>query len=198
MKILWLDTETTGLNTDKCDLIQLAGIVIINGEEKERFNFHCQPVNWENIEPVALEKTNMTIEKLKTFPMPQELYKNFIELLGKYIDKYNKEDKFFLAGHNVQFDFNFVKTLFKKMGDNYFGSYFWYKTIDLMALATILHTAGLINLSSWKLDDIAKYLEIPTDENLHDAFVDIDLTRKCFCKLASKYINFNNTIEEKK
>ena len=49
MKILWLDTETTGLNTDKCDLIQLAGIVIIDGEEKERFNFYCQPVNWENI-----------------------------------------------------------------------------------------------------------------------------------------------------
>ena len=81
------------------------------------------------------------------------------------------------------------------MGNDYFGSYFWYRTIDLMALATILHTAGLINLTSWKLDEIAKYLCIPTDENLHDASVDVDLTRKCFCKLVAKYINFGDSDE---
>ena len=190
MKLLWLDTETTGLNKEKCDITQIAGIVIIDGEEKERFNFHCQPVNWENIEPVALEKTNMTVEKLKTFPMPQEAYTNFVALLDKYIDKYNKEDKFYMAGHNVQFDFEFVRTLFKKMGSDYFGSYFFYKTVDLMAFCTILHTAGLINLTSWSLESIAKYLEVPFDSNLHDAAVDIDLTRKCFCKLAGKYIKF--------
>ena len=133
----------------------------------------------------------MTVEKLKTFPLPQELYKNLISILDKYIDKYNKEDKFYLAGHNVQFDMDFLKLFFKKMGNEYFGSYFWYKTVDLMALATILHTAGLINLTSWKLDEIAKYLGISTNENLHDASVDVDLTRKCFCKLASKYIRFD-------
>ena len=81
MKLLWLDTETTGLNKEKCDIIQLAGIVIINGEEKERFNFHCQPMNYETIEQEAMDKTGMTIEKLKTFPTPQETYKKFKEIL---------------------------------------------------------------------------------------------------------------------
>lgn len=192
MKILWLDVETTGLNKEKCDIIQVAGIVVIDGQEKERFNFHCQPVNWENIEPVSFEKTQMSIEKLKELPMPQELYTKFVELLNKYVDRYNKEDKFFLAGHNVQFDLEFLRNFFIKMGDNYFGSYFFYKTIDLMYFATILHTAGLINLSSWKLGDIANYLCIETSENLHNAEYDIDLTRKCFCKLAAKYIKFDN------
>lgn len=195
MKLLWLDTETTGLNKEKCDITQIAGIIIINGEEKERFNFHCQPVNWENIEPVALEKTNMTVEKLKEFPMPQEIYTELIALLDKYIDKYNKEDKFYVAGHNVQFDMDFLKLFFKKMGNDYFGSYFWYRTVDLMALCTILHTAGLINLTSWKLEEIAKYLDVSIDENLHDALVDVDLTRKCFCKLVAKYINFGGIDE---
>lgn len=191
MKLLWLDTETTGLNKEKCDIIQLAGIVIIDGEEKERFNFHCQPINWENIEPASFEKTKMTIEKLKEFPMPQELYLKLIELLNKYIDRYNKDDKFFIAGHNVQFDLEFLKNFFLKMGDKYFGSYFYYKTVDLMYFATILHTAGLIKLTSWKLGDIANYLQIEVDDNLHDALYDIDLTRKCFCKLFAKYIKFN-------
>ena len=54
MKLLWLDVETTGLNKEKCDIIQIAGIVVIDGEEKERFNFKCQPINWENIEPTSI------------------------------------------------------------------------------------------------------------------------------------------------
>lgn len=190
MKILWLDTETTGLNKEKCDIIQLAGIIVIDGEEKERFNFHCQPIDWGCIEPVALEKTNMTVEKLKEFPLPFQAYQDFINIIDKYIDRYNKEDKFYLAGHNVQFDMEFLRTFFNKMGEKYFGSYFYYKTIDLMAFCTILHTAGLINLTSWKLDEIAKYLQIPVNENLHDAAIDVDLTRKCFCKLFAAHINY--------
>lgn len=192
MKLLWIDTETTGLNKEKCDIIQVSGIVIIDGIEKERFNLRCQPVNWENIEPVSFEKTGMSIEKLKELPMPQELYENLIKILDKYIDRYNKDDKFYLAGHNVQFDLEFLKNFFLKMGDKYFGSYFYYKTVDLMYFATLLHVAGLINLTSWKLSDIANYLQIQTDDNLHDAEYDIDLTRKCFCKLVAKYIKFED------
>lgn len=190
MKLLWLDTETTGLNKEKCDIIQLAGIVIIDGEEKERFNFHCQPINYENIEQNAMDKTGMTIEKLKTFPTAQETYRKFKELLCKYIDQYDKNDKFFIAGHNVKFDLEFVQSFFDKMGDKYCMSFFRHFTVDLMSFCTILHTAGLINLNSWKLEDIATYLNIPFDTNLHDALVDIDLTRKCFCRLAAKYLNF--------
>jgi DNA polymerase-3 subunit epsilon len=190
MKLLWLDTETTGLNKEKCDIVQIAGIVVIDGEEKERFNLFAQPVNWENIEQDALETTGMTIEKLKTFPTPQETYSKFRKILDKYVDKFDKNDKFYIAGHNVQFDLDFCKLLFQKQGDKYFFSYFKHQTVDLMSLATILHTAGLINVKSFKLEDIAELLEIESNKQLHDASVDIDITRKCFCKLVSKYINF--------
>lgn len=193
MKLLWLDTETTGLNKEKCDIIQLAGIVIIDGEEKERFNFHCQPINYENIEQNALDTTKMTIEKLKTFETPQEAYRKFKKIIEKFVNKYDKNDKFFIAGHNVQFDIDFCKNWFEKQGDKYFFSYFFHQPIDLMYLSVILHTAGLINLSNFKLGTIANYLEIgleESDEYLHDASIDIDITRKCFCRLVSKYINF--------
>ena len=190
MKLLWLDVETTGLNKEKCDIIQIAGIVVIDGEEKERFNFKCQPINWENIEPTSFEKTGMTLEKLKELPMPQEIYIKLIELLDKYIDRYDRDDKFYLAGHNVQFDLEFLRNFFIKMGNNYFGSYFYYHVVDLLALVTILRTAGLINLSTFKLADIVRYLDIPIDGNLHDAEADINLTRKCFCRLVAKYLKF--------
>ena len=197
MKLLWIDTETTGLNKERCDIVQVAGIVIIDGVEKERFNFRCQPINYENIEPVAFEHNNLSIDILKTYPMPQVLYANLTKLLNKYIDRYNPQDKFFIAGHNVQFDVDFLRNFFIKMGDNFFGSYFYYRTVDLMYFATLLHTAGLINLTSWKLGDIANYLGIVPDGNLHDAEADIDLTRKCFCRLVAKYINFGYTLGTK-
>ena len=197
MKLLWLDTETTGLNKEKCDIIQVAGIVVIDGEERERFNFHCQPINYECIEQEAMDKIGMTVEKLKTFPTPQETYTKFKAILEKYIDRYDKQDKFFMAGHNVNFDLDFCKLFFEKQGDKFFGSYFRYFTVDLMSLATILHTAGLIHLESWRLDAIAQYLGIQIDENLHDASVDVDLTRKCFYKLVAKYINFGDILNGK-
>lgn len=193
MKLLWLDTETTGLNKERCDIVQIAGIVVIDGEEKERFNLFSQPVNWENIEQGALETTGMTIEKLKTFPMPQETYANFKKILDKYINKYDKDDKFYIAGHNVQFDLDFCKLLFQKQGDKYFFSYFKHQTVDLMSLATILHTANLIYTKSFKLEDIAKCLNIECNKELHDASVDIDITRKCFCKLVSRFVRFDES-----
>ena len=160
MKLLWIDTETTGLNKEKCDIIQIAGIVVIDGEEKERFNFHCQPINYENIEQNALDKTGLTIEKIKTFPNTQETYRKFKELLCKYIDPYNKEDKFYIAGHNVKFDLEFIQSFFNKMGDKYCMSFFKHFVVDLMSLCTILHTAGLINPDNFTLAGIAKYLMI--------------------------------------
>lgn len=195
MKLLWIDTETTGLNKEKCDIVQIAGIVVIDGEEKERFNLFAQPVNWENIEQDALVTTGMTIEKLKTFPMPQQTYSKFKEILDRYVDKYDKNDKFFIAGHNVQFDLEFCKLLFQKQGDKYFFSYFKHQTVDLMHLATILYTAGLIDVESFKLESIAKYLNLESKKDLHDASVDIDLTRKCFCKLVANFVKFEDISE---
>lgn len=192
IKLLWLDTETTGLNVERCDIVQIAGIVIIDGKEQERFNLYCQPTNYESIEQEALNKNNLTIEKLKTFPLPQETYNKFKAILDKYIDRYNKDDKFYIAGHNVQFDLEFIQSFFEKMGDKFCMSYFKHFTVDLMHLITLLQASGCINLNSFKLGNIADYLTLEPNGDLHDAEADIDLTRRCYCKLAAKYIKFED------
>lgn len=190
MKILWLDTETTGLDCNKNDIVQISGIVIINGKEQERFNLYSRPTNFDNISQEALEKNNMTIEKLKQLPEPNETFNKFKSVLAKYVNQYDINDKFYLAGQNVKFDLDFLKKFFLKNNDNFFGSWFYYYTIDLMSLAIILHTAGLITFKNFKLETIAKELDIECDKNLHDASVDIDLARKCFCRLFAKFIKF--------
>ena len=64
-----------------------------------------------------------------------------------------------------------------------------------MHLATILYTAGLIDVESFKLESIAKYLNLESKKELHDASVDIDLTRKCFCKLVANFVKFEDISE---
>ena len=42
-KLLYFDTETTGLDPVRNGIIQIAGIIVIDGEVKEEFNIKMQP-----------------------------------------------------------------------------------------------------------------------------------------------------------
>ena len=117
MKILYFDTETTGTDINRHEITQFAAIIEIDGEVKEVVNMRCKPTKWENIDPGALATTGITKEQLETFQEPKEMLNQIKALLGKYIPKYTKMDeKFYPAGHNVQFDLEFLNKFFKDSG----------------------------------------------------------------------------------
>ena len=109
MKVNHFDTETTGLDAVKNDIIQIAGIIEIDGEVMEEFHFKCQPHSYENISPQALKINGYTVEQLKTFEDPHVIHKKLVDIFSKYIDKYDREDKFYPAGQNIRFDMGFLK-----------------------------------------------------------------------------------------
>ena len=55
MKKLYFDCETTGLDPIKNDIIQIAGVIEIDGHNMVDFNFKSKPFNWDAIETKALE-----------------------------------------------------------------------------------------------------------------------------------------------
>ena len=55
MKILFLDTETGGVNPKESALIQLSGIVRIDKKDVEEFNFFIKPFEGSEVNPKALE-----------------------------------------------------------------------------------------------------------------------------------------------
>ena len=177
MKILYLDTETTGLDPIKNDVIQIGAIVEINGVVKEEINLRCQPFDYSTIQQQALDTNKITIEQLKTFPTPQSAYKLLIKILNKHINKFDKEDKFIPVGQNINFDLGFMRQFFLKNNDKYFGSYVDRHYIDLMAIAGFFTLTGHINPPNLKLGTIAQILGIEFDA--HDAFEDIVATRQC-------------------
>ena len=175
-KLLWLDVETTGLDPKVNDIIQVAGIIEINGERKADFNFYCQPFNWVKISKRALAMQKKTMGDLKGYNTPDIIYNHLLALFDNYIDKYVKTDVFTPAGHNVWFDIRFLHQFFRKNHNQYFWSYITRKAIDLKPMAMRYKKAGKINPKNFKLETLAK--EFNLELNPHDAMSDIIVTRE--------------------
>ena len=167
MNFLWLDVETTGLNENKQDIIQLACIPIIDGVPQKPFNEFCQPINYKTIDQAALNIHGITVEQLKTFQSPEDMIAKFIQYTNSF------GVKFTIAGFNVPFDKKFLSATFRKLD----------KTRDFFNMFTInVHCTfrrakevkTQIASKSLKLSALAELYGIPI--NAHDALSDIQAT----------------------
>lgn len=184
-KLFFFDTETTGVNFWQHCIHQISGMVVIDNEIKERFNWRVRPHPAAKIEDDALKIANVTREQIAQYPEQIVVYKQLVCMLAKYVDKYNKNDKFFAVGYNnASFDNNFLRAFFKQNNDAYYGSWFWSAPIDVMVLAANELRSVRTELEDFKLMTVAKYLDIEIDESrLHDAEYDILLTYLIFNKI---------------
>lgn len=182
MKLLFFDLETTGTNPGKNGIHQISGEIVIDGISKEKFDLKVQPNPKCLIEQQALDVAGVTREQVFAYPPMGEIYNQFVALLGKYVDKYKKADKFFLVGYNnASFDNQFLRGFFLQNNDQYFGSWFWSNSIDVMVLASNKLVECRTEMENFKLDTVAQFLGIQVDEaKLHDALYDIYLTKAIF------------------
>ena len=185
MKILFFDLETTGIRYWRNGIHQISGEIVIDGETKESFNFHVQPNPLCDIDEDALNVCGVTREQIMSYTPMHEVYTELIAMLSKYVDKYDRKDKFFLAGYNnASFDNYFLKAFFVQNGDNYFYSWFWVNSIDIMVLATQYLLEERHNMPDFKQETVAKVLGIPLEESqLHNAAYDIYLTKEIYKRL---------------
>ena len=183
-KIIFIDTETGGVNAEKSSLIQLSGIIEVNGVEKEKFNFYIKPFKNSEVNEKALEVQGRTLEELGTEKYIDEsiIYKKFLEILDKYIDKYDKNDKFIVAGYNVKFDIDILKALFERNNNKFLFSYFNSSMLDPLYSVRLLQVAGMLPvLENNKLETWCKYFNI--ELKAHDSLQDITATKKLIEKL---------------
>ena len=189
MKILYFDTETTGLDPIRNDIIDLSLIIEIGGEVKHEESFKMQPFDYTTVEQGALDTHGMTVEQMKTFENPVESYRRIVELFGKYVNKYDKADRFYPAGYNCQFDINFLVQLFKKADPtNKFGLGSWIKwcLFDMMQQLRneIFLLGGNSPYDNFKLSTVAAKHGI--ELKAHDALSDIRATRELIQRYMAK------------
>lgn len=187
MKVLFFDLETTGVLPNKHGIHQLSGEIMINGETKEKFDFKVRPNPKCEITQEALSIAGVTLEQVMAYPPMEYVFPQFISMLDKYVDRFDKKDKIFLAGYNnASFDNNFLRGWFLQNGDKYFGSWFWSNSIDIMVLATPYLASKRAEMENFKLSTVAATLGINVSaDNLHDASYDIYLTKEIF-KIVTK------------
>jgi len=182
-KILWLDTETTGITANSYPF-QFAGIIEIDGVIKEQFDIKCCPFPGSDISDEALKVTGKTLAEIMAYQVPELAHQQLLAIFARYIDKFDKNDKFILAGHNVPFDFEMILKWFKKCGDPYLGSWVNYRiNFDTLSVIKALQVVGRFPVTeNNKLDTIARELEVSL-EFAHDAMFDIKATMEIGHKL---------------
>lgn len=191
-KILYIDTETTGLDKNKHGMRELAFIVEIDGEEVEKRLFKINPLTYNKkieIDQEALEISNKTLEEITgdEYTASKECFESFIEMLDNYIDKYDKEDNFTISGYNTRFDIGFLQEWFKDNDHEYYGSYFYHKELDTFALVKFLKYMDFIDTQNDKLETICKSYGIELDA--HNALDDIKATKKLNELLTKRFLN---------
>jgi DNA polymerase-3 subunit epsilon len=177
MKRCYIDVETTGTNPAKHGIIQLAGKIVINGVEKNSFDFRMKPFPGQDVEEDALMVTGTTREMLETYMDPREAYRRLLAILGTYVSKYDKMDKFHFVAYNASFDDSFAREWFKNCGDKYFGSWFWWPAIDVAVLAAEAIGPDRALMANFKLTTVADWFKVAAEGSAHDALYDITLTQ---------------------
>lgn len=167
MDFLWIDVETTGLYSDKHDVVQLACIPVVGGQRQDFFNEFCQPKNWDAIDDGAINSHGITRQMMRGFGSQEKLLDNLVN----YLDQFGT--RFIIAGYNVDFDRRFIADMFSKCGraEDFFRL-FELNTHDVYK--RVKTVKNLIKTENHKLETLAKHYNVPI--KAHDAYSDINAT----------------------
>lgn len=171
--LVWVDTETGGLDPARAALLELAVIVTdLSGHHvTDRYEARLQPIEGDSMTPGAL-KVNGYDPALWL-----ETAKPFNEVMD-YLHKAARSG--ILAGHNTRFDGAVIRRALTRRG---YGTSPWpgrsYQ-VDTSCLSWPLLAAGRIR--DLKLGTIAEYLGIP-NEAAHRAMGDAETARLVYLDL---------------
>lgn len=187
-RILFFDTETSGLDPIHNDILQLAYIIVdsktwkIEGEHNYYFPY---PEDESRVSPHAIEVNHLTKKFLEDKdPDDRKL------ILYFFLSQTAVSD--IIVAHNLEFDRAFIEqTAIREKVGTFFTNDAWPCCFDTMKgttdLCQIPSTNGYDDYKWPKLEELADFLHVPyPKEKLHDAEADVKLTFACFKKLCKK------------
>lgn len=183
IKKLFYDLETTGVNYKRNSIHQISGIIDYDGDVIEEFDIRLQPHPKAEIEPEALEISGITELDLELNQPFHDGFSEFLRLIGRHIDQYDRRDKFHLVGYNNRkFDDEFLRAWFRQNEHNWYGSFFYSDSIDVMVLMSQLCLPFRNDLKDFKLQTLKEYFmpDYEGEDNYHNSLFDVRITRDLY------------------
>ena len=159
------DLETTGLNIETDQIIEIGALKVKDGKVVDRFMEFVKPD--KRISSMITNITGITNEMVADARDTQEIMKDFVDFCEDYV----------LVGHNIMFDYKFCKLYANK-----YGYSFEKKGIDTLKIARKIHK----DFESKSLGVLCEHYKI-VDQAAHRAYHDALATAKLYQCMAHYY-----------
>jgi hypothetical protein len=161
------------------------------GVVPQAYTWNASPFFGAEVSPDALLANNMTREEIAEYPHEKAMLKTLTDLLAQDCDRFKKvkglSDKHFLLSYNVTFDGNFIRSLFVRNGNNFFGSHFWQPPVCIMQMAAMELMLERDKLKGFRMVDVAEYLGVgAVPEGITGALADVMTARGIFYALMAR------------
>lgn len=193
MRILWIDTETTGLDYDRNGIFEFACIFtekVVGSNARPVYcerDFFLNPLS-EGLEysEEAAKIHGITREDMEKFPAEKDAVERIVAFLED-AEKFGSGGKMIFCGYNSTFDWNMTEKMLGRHGyrmDDYFD-----KRADVFEQ---VKSAGRLKvipyLENRRLTTLCKHFKIDL-ENAHTALADIRATRELARVLQKSGVN---------
>lgn len=162
-----VDIETTGLDPEYCDIIEIAAVRYSEGRKTDEFSSLVKPS--DPVDEYITKLTGITDEMLTDAPDPAAALRDFCSFVGSDL----------LIGYNVNFDINFLYDKIKLFLSDTFSNPF----VDVMRIAR----RALPGLKNYKLKTVAAALNAAPSGS-HRATVDCETCAAVFEALKEKIV----------
>lgn len=180
--LLLVDLETTGLDSGKHEIIQLAGIILDKKtlKEKKSFSIFVKPKKWKNRDIESMNVNKIEWDQLKDAENIIHALQEFNSFLG--------DKKYTLTNYGGNLDGNFLQAAYKAHSIPY---PFDYHVFNIWSLAYpfLASKDGLENKrkpAGFGMDDFAKKYHIKLEGVRHEALSDCRLEAEVLRKLMEK------------
>jgi len=177
-RLLFIDTETGGLDPGRHSLLSLAMVIWEDMEIVDSLEILIND-GILSVTQEALSINRIDLEKHKQSAVSSSQAMDKILLfIGKH---FPRQTKITLAGHNVHFDAGFLRSFFSANNKN-FSEFFSHRIIDTSSILYYLYLAGRIKQRAISSDEAFNLFDIKV-EGRHTAIGDAIATAKLFTKL---------------
>lgn len=179
--LLLVDLETTGLDSDRHEIIQIAAVLLDKKtlKEKKVFSSYIRPRNWKRRDLASMKVNKISLSQVKNAPGLKEVLKKFKRIFGKNI---------ILSYYVGVLDINFLLESFTKSRLLYPFDYHTFNIWGLFFsfLAKKNQLKSKKDFAGFGLESLIKYFKIKPKGNLHNALTDARVEAEILRKIVKK------------